>query len=291
MKTIWWIGTWVMGQWMVNNLLKAGYNVNVFNRTISKTKVLVDAWAILCNSIAELTKKSDIIVTIIWMPKDIEQVYFEKWWILENIREWQYVVDMTTTSPTLSIKIYNEFKKKNISTLDAPVSGWDIWAKSGNLAIMIWGDEKTYNKIYPIFDILGANIVYEWKAWSGQHTKMANQISIAGNTIALCESLIYAEKVWLNLEKVSKIIASWAGWSWWWTNLSPRILKWELDTCFFVKHFVKDMWIVLEESRKMNLSLPWLSLVNQLYISLLAEWWENLWTQALIKVLKKLNNM
>ena len=291
MKKIGWIGTGVMGQWMVNNLLKAWYEVFVFNRTIEKTKPLVENWAILCNSVAEITKVSDIIVTIIWTPKDVENVYFWENMISDNIQKWQIVVDMTTTSPSLSQRIYDEFKLKGVSSLDAPVSGWDVWAQTGKLAIMVWWDQEVFDEVLPIFEVMWSNIVFQWKAWSGQHTKMANQIWIAGNTIALCESIIYAEKAWLDLEKVSRIVSSGAAWSWWWTNLAPRILKWELDTCFYVKHFVKDMWIVLEESKRMKIALPWLALVNQLYISLIAEWWENLWTHALIKVLKKMNNM
>jgi 3-hydroxyisobutyrate dehydrogenase len=103
---------------------------------------------------------------------------------------------------------------------------------------------------------MGKTITYTGEAGTGQHTKMANQISIAGNTIALCESLVYAEKSGLDLQNTIEVVSGGAAGNWGWNNLAPRIIKGELDTCFFVKHFVKDMKIALEECERMGISLP-----------------------------------
>lgn len=290
-KRIGWIGTGLMWDAMAYNLIKAWYTLSVYNRTESKTKRLVEEGAIYYNSVKDITQNSDILFTIVWNPASVEAVYFWENWILENIDEWKIIIDMTTTKPSLAEEIYEKAQKKNVAVLDAPVSGWDIWAKAWTLAIMVGWDEDTFNTILPLFEVMWRNIVLEWKAWAGQHTKAANQIGIAWNTIGLCEALLYAEKAWLHLEKVSQIVGSGAAWSWGWTNLAPRIIKDELNTVFFVKHFKKDLKIVLDECDSMNLTLPWLALANELYKQLKAYGWDELGTQALISVLRKMNNM
>ncbi len=291
MKKIWWIGVWVMGNPMVVNLLAAWYEVNVYNRTAKKAQNLIEKWAQLRSTILELVNASDIVITIIWDPKSVEEVYFWEAWIFSAELTGKTLIDMTTTEPSLATKIYNTAKVHNCNSLDAPVSWGDVGAQSGTLSIMVGGDEQIFTEILPLFGILWKSITYTWWAWNGQHTKMANQISIAGNTIALCESLVYAQKVWLDIEKTIQVVSAGAAWNWWWTNLAPRIQIWELDTCFYIKHFVKDMRIALDECQKMNIVLPWLALVHQLYTALISQWDQELWTQALIKILRKLNNL
>ncbi len=291
MKKIGWIGTGVMWHAMVQHIIKAGYEVYVFNRTKSKTENLVRMGAVYIVSIWELTQKSDIIFSIIWDPKNVEETYFGKDGIIKNIKAGKILVDMTTTKPSLATKIYHAAKEKGVWALDAPVSGGDVWAINGTLSLMVWWNIDDFTSLSDIFWLMGSTITYTGEAGTGQHTKMANQIGIAGNTIALCEALVYAEKSWLDLEKTIEVVSWWAAGNWWWNNLAPRIIKGELDTCFFVKHFVKDMRIALEECQSMNIALPGLALVHQLYTALVAQWDENLGTQALIKVLKKMNNI
>ena len=291
MKTIGWIGTGVMGNAMVQHIIKAGHPVLVYNRTKSKTDNLVELGATYIDTIAQLSAKSDIIISIIWDPKNVEETYFGPQWIIENTKQGSLLVDMTTTKPSLAKRIYEGAKEKWLSSLDAPVSGGDVWAIWGTLSIMTWGDIDDFTSLAAIFWLMGKTITYTGEAGTGQHTKMANQISIAGNTIALCESLVYAEKSGLDLGKTIQVVSGGAAGNWWWNNLASRIIKWELDTCFFVKHFVKDMKIALEECERMGISLPWLSLANELYNNLIEHWEENLWTQALIKVIKRMNNI
>lgn len=290
-KTIWWIGAGIMGEAMAYNLLQAWCTLNIYNRTQSKAQRLVESGAVLIDNIAELTQKSDIIISIIWNPQSVKEVYCWQDGVLEHISQWQILIDMTSTQPELAKDIYNISHNKGAYSLDAPVSGWDIWAKAWTLAIMVWWEKEVFDRVFPLFEILWKNIVYQWIAWTGQHTKVANQIWLAWNLIGMCESLVYAQKANLQLEDVMKIIASGAAGSWWWSNLAPRILKWELDTVFFVRHFTKDLKIALDECNTMNITLPWLALVNELYKSLKAYGGENLWTQALIIVLKKMNNI
>ncbi|MDC0506059.1 NAD(P)-dependent oxidoreductase [Candidatus Gracilibacteria bacterium] len=290
-KTIGWIGTGVMGHGMVQHLIKDDYKVLVYNRTKSKTDDLVKLGAEYVDSIADISQKSDIIFTIIGDPQSVRETYFGSKGILEHTRSGSVLVDMTTTQPGLSLEIYEIAKQKNIQTLDAPVSGGDVGAINGVLSIMVGGEQETYQTILPAFELMGKSIVYCGSAGFGQHTKMANQISIAGNTIGLCEALVYAEKNNLDLEKTIQVVSGGAGGSWGWNNLASRIIKDDLDTCFFIKHFVKDMRIVLDECNKNNITLLGLALVHQLYTSLVSAGDGNLGTQALIKAIRKLNNI
>lgn len=291
MKKIGWIGTWVMGNPMVSHLIKAGYEVTVWNRTQSKTDNLIKQGATLCETIKELSEESDIIFTIIWDPQNVRETYFWENWIIDNAKQGSILVDMTTTEPALAKEIYELSSNKWISSLDAPVSGGDTGAINGTLSIMVWGDRECFDTVLPLFELLWASITHIAVAWTGQSTKMANQVWIAWNMVALCESLLYAERAGLNIEKTISVLQAWWANNWGYQNLAQRIVNNDFNSYFFVKHFVKDMRIALDECRKMNLTLPGLSLVHDLYSVMLAhdEW--DLGLHALINSLKRMNNI
>lgn len=215
----------------------------------------------------------------------------EKNGVLENMCNDSIIVDMTTSSPVLAEKIYAEAKKKSISALDAPVSGGDVGAVEGTLAIMVGGDFGAYKKALPFFRIMGKNIAYMGKAGNGQHTKMSNQILIAGTMTGVVESLLYVYKSGMNLDEVIDVIGKGAAASWSINNLGRRIAKRDFKPGFFIKHFIKDMGIALEEAKRMKLSLPGLALANQFYLSAVSLGFENLGTQGLYKVFEKMNNV
>jgi 3-hydroxyisobutyrate dehydrogenase len=286
-----WVGIGVMGKSMCSHILKAGYHVSVYNRTREKAKELIKAGAQWCSNPKEVAENSDIVFTIVGFPQDVEEVYLGQNGILMGIREGSIIVDMTTSEPFLAIKIYNEAKKKKVYSIDAPVSGGDVGAREGTLAIMAGGERNIYEKILPLFKLMGKNIAYMGKAGSGQHTKMSNQILIASTMIGVVESLLYAYKANINLNDVINVIGKGAAASWSINNLGPRIVEGNFDPGFFIKHFVKDMGIALQEARRMNLSLPGLSLAYQFYISAIALGLENLGTHGLYKVFAKINGI
>jgi 3-hydroxyisobutyrate dehydrogenase len=286
-----WVGTGVMGKSMCSHILKAGYYISVYNRTKEKTRELIENGAKWCSNPKEVAENSDIVFTIVGFPQDVEEVYLGQNGILMGIREGSIIVDMTTSEPFLAIKIYNEAKKKKVYSIDAPVSGGDVGAREGTLAIMAGGERNIYEKILPLFKLMGKNIAYMGKAGSGQHTKMSNQILIASTMIGVVESLLYAYKANINLNDVINVIGKGAAASWSINNLGPRIVEGNFDPGFFIKHFVKDMGIALQEARRMNLSLPGLSLAYQFYISAIALGLENLGTHGLYKVFAKINGI
>ncbi|GAB6889696.1 NAD(P)-dependent oxidoreductase [Geobacillus stearothermophilus] len=283
MKTIGFIGLGVMGKSMARHLLKAGYPLLVYTRTKEKAEDLLQEGAVWKETVADLAREADVVMTMVGDPHDVEQVYFGEGGILENARPGTYVIDMTTSTPTLAQSIYEAAKQKGIHALDAPVSGGDIGAREGTLTIMVGGDEDVFLACKPILERLGTNIVRQGGAGAGQHTKMCNQIAIATNMIGVCEAMAYAKRAGLDPFKVLESIAKGAAGSWSLSNLAPRMLSGDFAPGFYVKHFIKDMKIALEEAERMNLPLPGLALAKQLYEELAQAGEENSGTQALYK--------
>ncbi|MEH6888180.1 NAD(P)-dependent oxidoreductase [Bacillus sp. JJ864] len=277
------VGTGVMGKSMVRHLLKAGYTVYVYNRTKEKTADLIEEGAHWCDSSKEIAKTVDVVMTMVGYPHDVEEVYFGANGILTHAKQGTITIDFTTSTPTLAKRIYEEGKSKGIYVLDAPVSGGDIGAKEGRLAIMIGGDEEVYKACLPLFELLGKNIMLQGKAGSGHHTKMCNQIAIASNMLGVCEALAYAKKAGLHPEKVLQSISTGAAGSWSLSNLAPRMLQGDFEPGFYVKHFMKDMNIALAEAEQLGLSAPGLTLARELYEQLMQDGEENSGTQALYK--------
>ncbi|MFD1170289.1 NAD(P)-dependent oxidoreductase [Oceanobacillus caeni] len=281
------VGTGVMGKSMAANLQKAGYSINVYTRTKAKADDLIKDGAAWKTTVKELTNDSDVIITMVGYPSDVEEVYFGSNGILENAKQGSFVIDMTTSKPSLAVKIYEAAKEKNIHALDAPVSGGDIGAKNGTLAIMIGGEQEAYDSLLPIFQVMGENIILQGKAGAGQYTKLVNQIAIASNMIGVSEAIAFARKAGLNPEKVLDSISTGAAASYSLSKLAPRMLKEDFAPGFYVKHFIKDMTIALESAKELGLSTPGLELALTLYKELAEKGEEDSGTQALIKLFEQ----
>ncbi len=286
-----WIGTGVMGNAMCGHLLAAGHRLSVHNRTQSKADNLVAEGAQWCATPQEVAQESDVVFSMVGFPSDVEQVLLSETGLLAALKSGAVLVDMTTSSPDLARTVDQAAKRSGVACLDAPVSGGDIGARNATLAIMAGGDEAVFKRVLPLFELMGENIALMGPAGSGQHTKMCNQILIAGTMLGTVESLLYAQKVGMNLDEVIDVIGKGAASSWSINNMGRRIAKKDYDPGFFIKHFVKDMGIALAEARRMNLTLPGLALAHQFYTAAMAQGYENLGTQGLYRILAKLNNM
>jgi len=282
--TIGFIGIGVMGKSMAGHLLKAGYTLHIFTRTKSKASELYRNGAIWEESVADLSEKCDVIITMVGYPHDVHEIYLEKGGIIENAKPGTLVIDMTTSSPELAEKIYNAGKKMSIEVLDAPVSGGDTGARNASLSIMVGGDKQTFTRVYTLFEIMGTNIVFQGGAGSGQHTKIANQMVIAAGIVAVCESLAYTGKAGLDPEKVLESIGKGAAGSWTLNTLGPRMIKGDFEPGFYVKHFIKDMDIAINSSKALGLETPGLILARSLYQKLADQGYENKGTQILYKL-------
>ena len=286
-----WIGTGVMGNAMCGHLLAAGHQVSVFNRTPAKAENLVSQGARWCDTPLAVSGNSDVVFSMVGFPVDVQQVVLGDSGILAGAKAGTTIVDMTTSSPELARKIYGACHEKGLSALDAPVSGGDVGAREATLAIMVGGDKADFDRVLPLFELIGKNIAYMGAAGTGQNTKMCNQILIAGTMIGTVESLLYAYRVGLDQHAVIDVIGQGAASSWCINNLGRRIAGGDMDPGFFIKHFVKDMGIALAEAQRMNLSLPGLALVHQFYVAAKAMDLENLGTQGLYQVLARMNRI
>jgi len=281
------IGTGVMGKSMARHLLRAGYTLVVYSRTKEKANDLLESGALWADTPKEVAEKATVIFTMVGYPKDVEEVFLGNSGLLQHGSPGSYFIDMTTSAPSLAVKIYDEAKKKGIHAIDAPVSGGDVGAREAKLSIMVGCEEEVFEAVRPLLEYLGTNIIYQGKAGAGQHTKMCNQIAIASNMIGVCEAIIYAEKAGLNPENVLKSITTGAAGSWSLSNLVPRMLNGNFEPGFYIKHFIKDMKIALDEAERMDMDVPGLSLAKSLYDLLAETGEENSGTQALYKYWKK----
>ena len=286
-----WIGTGVMGLSMCGHLLENGYKTSVYNRTKKKASPLLKKGAEWLPSPREVAEKSDVVFTIVGFPADVREVYFGPDGVLAGLGKGGVAVDMTTTEPSLALEIYNAARKPGIKTVDAPVSGGDTGARNAALSIMSGGDKPVVNALMPLFRLMGKNIVYHGKAGSGQHAKMCNQIMVSGLMIGMCETLLYAYKSGLDPAKMLESVGRGAAASWMLDNLAPRILKGDFNPGFYVEHFIKDMGIALAEAERMDLVLPGLSLVRELYVAAKAQGHGRKGTQALILALEAVSGI
>jgi 3-hydroxyisobutyrate dehydrogenase len=286
-----WIGTGVMGRSMCGHLIDAGYKATVYNRTPSKTGDLINRGAALASSPREVAEQSDVVFTIVGFPEDVESVILGEDGVLSGCDGGMTIVDMTTSRPSLAETIAARATATGVASIDAPVSGGDTGARNGALSIMIGGDADAVERIDPLLRLMGKTIVYQGGPGRGQHTKMVNQTLIASGMVAVCEGLLYATKVGLDLPTVLQSVSSGAAGSWSLSNLAPRMIDGDFDPGFYVEHFLKDMRIALEEAAAMNLALPGLALAHQLYQAVAAQGHAKDGTQALLLALAQLNEV
>lgn len=239
----------------------------------------------MADSPAALAANCDLVFTMVGFPADVEAVYFGQDGLLAASHQGQYLVDMTTSKPSLAKKIFEQGQAQGVNVMDAPVSGGDIGAKNGTLTVMIGGEQDVFAKLTPIFKEFSSSLNYFGPAGAGQNAKMANQIMIAGTMTGLTEMLVYAKKAGLDLKQVCQTLQSGAAENFSLASYGPRILAGDYTPGFFAKHFLKDLRIALEEAKKMDLDLPATKQAKELYEELVDErQLGNDGTQALVKL-------
>ena len=266
-----WIGAGVMGSSMCGHLVEAGFRLTVYNRTRQKAEKLLAAGAGWAESPKAVAENSDVIFAIVGYPADVRSVFLGPEGVLAGCQAGNVAIDMTTSRPSLAIEIAEAAEKLGAYGIDAPVSGGDVGAREARLSIMIGGRREVVDALEPCWQAMGQTVVHQGGPGAGQHAKMVNQIVIASGMIGVCEGLLYAYRAGLDLETVMESIASGAAGSWSLSNLGPRIINNNFDPGFFVEHFIKDMGIALDESKRMGLSMPGLALAHQLYLAIKAQ--------------------
>jgi 3-hydroxyisobutyrate dehydrogenase len=286
-----WIGTGVMGRSMCGHLIDRGFAMTVYSRTKDKSDALIAKGAKWAESPKAVAEQSDVVFSIVGFPADVREITLGQQGALAGSKAGVVLVDMTTSEPQLAIEIAEKAKAKGVHAVDAPVSGGDVGAREARLSIMIGGDKEVVDSLAACWEAMGKTIVHQGPPGAGQHTKMVNQVLIATGMIGVCEALLYGYKAGLNLETVMQSVSSGAAGSWSLSNYGPRMMAGNFDPGFFVEHFIKDMGIALEESKRMNLSMPGLALAHQLYVALKAQGHGRDGTHSLMLALASLSNI
>jgi 3-hydroxyisobutyrate dehydrogenase len=276
------IGLGIMGQHMAGHILAAGHTLRVYNRTHDKASALVEQGAYWCDSPAEVAADSDIVITMLGFPSDVEQVWLGEAGLIPNAHH-ALLIDMTTSSPELAQRLASAATAAGHLALDAPVSGGDVGARDAKLSIMAGGEAAAFEAALPVLRLMGTNIVHIGPAGAGQHTKMSNQIVIASTIMGVCEGLAYARAAGLDAATVLQAIGGGAAGGFQLNVMGPRIIKGDFAPGFFIEHFLKDLGIALAEAERMNLPLPGLTLARRLYIELAEQGLARLGTQALFQ--------
>ena len=275
---------------MAEHCMKKGYTpMTVYNRTASKAQPLVDAGAKLVGSPQEVAKNSDIVFTMVGYPSDVQNVIAGEKGVLSGLQKGGIVVDLTTSDPGLAQELDEKAKKMGMFIVDAPVTGGDVGAKQGTLSVMVGGRKEAVDVVMPLIECFAKTVNHFGEPGTGQHCKMANQITIASTMLGMCEGLVYAHKAGLDLQKYLDAIGGGGAGSFSIKSYAPRILKRDMEPGFYVEHFVKDLGIAIDASRELDISLPGLALAQQLYVSLKANGGARMGTQALILALEKIN--
>ncbi len=275
------IGTGVMGAPMALNIAKAGYEVHVYNRTFSKAQKLEPS-LIAHKEIETCVKDADLILSIVGYPEDVKNTY-EK--VIPIAKEGAILVDMTTSSPQLAQKLASQAEKYSLQMLDAPVTGGDLGAINASLSIMVGGDKKAFEKIYPVLESMGTRINYCGQAGQGQRAKLANQISIAASLVGFAESLHFAKISELDPKVVYDIITAGSANSWQAENNGMKMIEQDFKPGFYLKHLLKDLKLAMKE--KGDHKMPLLETLTAMYEEMEKEGLADQGTQAIIHYYSK----
>jgi 3-hydroxyisobutyrate dehydrogenase len=284
-----WIGLGVMGGPMCGHLRDAGFELTVHTRTPARAEALRARGARWADSPRAVAQRSDVVVSMVGFPHEVREVILGPAGALAGLASGGVIVDMSTSAPSLALEIAAAAAARGVHAVDAPVSGGEVGARSATLAIMAGGDAQVVGALGPLWQALG-KCVRQGGPGAGQHTKLVNQTLIAGALVGVCEALLYAQRAGLDPERVLESVSAGAAASWQLSNIAPRILRGDFAPGFFVEHFAKDMALVLDEARRVNLALPGLALVHQLYVALQAQGHARSGSQALILALARLSN-
>jgi len=289
MQRVGFIGLGIMGKPMAKNLLKAGFPLTVWNRTRSKTQELADAGAAVAETPRDLAQRSDVVITMVTDAPQVREVIFGTGGAIEGLAPDSVVVDMSTISPAATREIASALAERGVHMLDAPVSGGDKGAIEGTLSIMVGGPQAIFDRCLPIFQAMGKNIIHMGEEHGmGQATKACNQVVGILNILAIAEGLMLAYKCGLDLNRVIQAISGGAAGSWMVSNLGPKMAAHDFEPGFIIRLQQKDLNIVLETARELQLPLPGTSLAHHLLRSVEAEGLGEKGTAAFIRALENL---
>lgn len=289
MKKIAFLGLGLMGEPMAKNLLKAGYTVTVYNRSHNKTIPLQKLGAKVANTPQETADNADIIISIVSDSKAVREVLLGQDGVIQSVKKGALVIDMSTVDPQTERNCYQEFKKKRVGFLDAPVTGSTPGAVSGTLTIMVGGSKKDFDRAQAVFNVLGSKIFYMGKAGQGMATKLVLNALIAITVYGYAEVLMLAEAQNIKRDAIIGFLNSTGSTSDMMRFKSENFLNNKLKPAFYTKHMTKDIRLALHEAENYNVFMPSLAAVSQVFSVALKAGMGEEDMSSIIKVLEKIN--
>jgi 3-hydroxyisobutyrate dehydrogenase-like beta-hydroxyacid dehydrogenase len=283
-----WIGTGIMGVPMVRRLLVANHRVRVFNRSTEKARALAADGAIVAADPAACVDGAEVAFIMVPDTPDVEATVAR---IEPALRAGQLVIDMSTIAPAAERDIAARLKLGGVDYLDAPVSGGDVGARDGTLAIMVGGDTAAFERARPLFELMGKRITHMGASGAGQMTKLANQIAVALALEATAEAIKFARAGGLDPSRVVEAIGTGAAASWQLANLGPKIIAGDYRPGFFIKLIRKDLRLVIEAAVQSHIALPGLSLMTSMFNAASALGHDLDGTQAVAAALNRLADL
>ena len=288
MAKIGYVGLGLMGNPMSKNLVRAGHDVTVWNRTASRMDELVEAGATAAGSAKEASQGNEFVFTNVTDSPDVEEVILGKGGVIEGAEAGSVVIDNSTISPAVTRRIAGLLAEKGVAMLDAPVSGGTVGAEAGTLSIMVGGDRATFDRCLPVLDAMGKSITYCGETGLGQVTKLGNQILVVGNMAAACEAIVFATKAGLYPEAALSAWTSGAGNSWTVEMMGKKIYDHDFAPGFMIDLVQKDLGLVLDAAREMDVPLLTTPIAEQVYRSVRLAGFGRKGTQAYVTALEKM---
>lgn len=285
------VGLGIMGRGMARNLLKAGFEVRVWNRTASRMDELAADGAKRTASPADLAAQSDVIVICVSDTPDVEAVALGDNGIIFGVKPGALVIDMSTISPHATREMAAKLKEKGAHMLDAPVSGGSEGAARGTLSIMVGGEADQFARALPVFQALGKTITHVGGHGAGQMVKLVNQILVVGNALAMCEALLFAQAGGLDLQKTLDAVSGGAAGSWMLSNRGPQIIHRDWRPGFTIDLQQKDVRLILKAADQLGVPLLGTGTIFNLYRMLQSQGLGSEGNHALIKALEKLSGI
>ena len=278
------VGMGIMGAPMAANLLKAGYKVSVYNRTRSRCEPLAAAGATVCDTPAEVARRSTVVMTMVSDTPDVEAVLFGSDGVASGVSAGSVVVDMSTISAEATVGFAHRLAELDATMLDAPVSGGESGAIAGTLSIMVGGDRDSFERCRPVFEAMGKNIVYTGEIGNGQKTKMVNQVVGSINLLGIVEGMRLAKQSGLDLQATIKAVGAGAAGSWMVSNQGPKIAAGDFNPGFFIKLQQKDLRLATELFRQLEMDAPGTELTYRLFTKALEKGLGELGNQGLYRL-------
>ena len=285
------IGLGLMGKPMAQNLLKAGFEVVVHNRSQGAVEEVVAAGARAAGSPREVAEQANVVFTNLPDSPDVEAIALGKDGVIEGAKEGLIFVDHSTIKPATARRIAEKLAEKGVMALDAPVSGGDIGAIKGTLTIMVGGEEAALDKVRPALEAMGSSITHIGGAGAGQVAKCCNQIMVAAQMTGMGELLIFARKAGVDPEKVVAAIQGGAAQCWALDNKPANLFAGKREPGFKAFMQAKDLGIVMDTAREYGMPLPASSVNTQLYNAMLEMGMRDLDNSAVVGVFEMLAGM